>query len=424
MPTDLTYRTPRMTQHSTLKASDRFLSTLEQLLAIRAIELDEALDQAADLLASAMGADKVDAFLYEPASESLVAAGTSRTPMGRKQHAIGMHRLPLANGGRTAEVFQQGTSWLTGRADQDSAELRGLTDGLGIRSMICARLGIDREARGVLSVASATPDLWTEDDLRFVEAAARWVGLVAVRAELSERLAAQAEEQGRRAAADELIAILAHDLRNHLAPIRGRVQLMQRWAAREAQDTALRHADEVATGIDRLAHLVSDLLDSTRLEQGLFTLERRPSDLVSLAREVTAALEPSPERIELMACASQLTATVDPDRLRQALENVLANALKFSPASAPITVQISQDQRDDGSWALISVTDRGPGIPNEVRRRLFERFAAGPGSQGLGLGLYLARRVADTHGGTLMVESAVGLGSTFTFVLPLDGVSS
>src|SRR5215210_5964620 len=164
-----------MLERSTRDVSDRFLATLEQLLAIRSTELDEALDQAADLVASALGADKVDAFLFEPESQSLVAHGTSRTPMGHEQHAIGMDRLPLANGGRTVEVFQSGKSRLTGRADEDPGELRGLTEGLGIRSMICARLGVDCETRGVLSVASAMPDQWSEDDLRFVEAAARWV---------------------------------------------------------------------------------------------------------------------------------------------------------------------------------------------------------------------------------------------------------
>src|SRR4051812_25686385 len=119
-----------MFNHSGAPTSDRFLSTLEQLLAIRSIDLDEALDEAADLVAGTLGADKVDAFLYEPASESLLAGGTSRTPMGRKQHAIGMDRLPLANGGRTVEVFKTGVSRLTGRADQDTGELRGLTEGL------------------------------------------------------------------------------------------------------------------------------------------------------------------------------------------------------------------------------------------------------------------------------------------------------
>src|SRR3954468_893691 len=149
--------------HSAAETSDRFLSTLEQLLAIRSTDLDEALDQAADLVASSLGADKVDAFLYDASSESLVGGGTSRTPMGRKQHAIGMDRLPLANGGRTVEVFETGVSRLTGRADEDAEELRGITEGLGIRSMMCARLGVDAEARGVLSVASATSDLWTAD---------------------------------------------------------------------------------------------------------------------------------------------------------------------------------------------------------------------------------------------------------------------
>src|SRR3954453_16102782 len=184
-----------MLERSIAESSDRFLSTIEQLLAIRSATLQEALDQSADLIARALSADKVDAFLYDPTSESLVAGGTSRTPMGRRQHAIGMDRLPLANGGRTVDVCKTGVSRVTGRADEDPAELRGLTDGLGIRSMMCARLGVDTEARGGLSVSSATADKWTEDDLRFVEAAARWVGMVAVRAELSERLAQQAEEQ-------------------------------------------------------------------------------------------------------------------------------------------------------------------------------------------------------------------------------------
>jgi two-component system OmpR family sensor kinase len=380
------------------------------------------LDQAADLVARALGADKVDAFLYDPSSESLVAGGTSRTPMGRRQHAIGLDRLPLANGGPTVEVFQTGISRLTGRAELDPSELKGITEGLGIRSMMCARLGADGEARGVLSVASATPDLWSEDDLRLVEAAARWVGMVAVRAELSERLAKQAEEQGRRAAADELIAILAHDLRNHIAPIHGRLQLMQRWATRAGQEPAVRHAEEIGKGINRLNHLVSDLLDSTRLEQGLFTLDRRPTDLVKLAREVGTAMETTADRIEVTSAYAELVGLVDPDRLRQALENVLANALKFSPASAPVTLLLSQESRAASAWALISVTDRGPGIPSDVRGRLFDRFATGPGSQGLGLGLYLARRVADAHGGTLTVESEPGTGATFTFALPLDGI--
>jgi signal transduction histidine kinase len=286
--------------------------------------------------------------------------------------------------------------------------------------MICARLGVDGEPRGVLSVASATPDLWTEEDLHFVEAAARWVGMVAARAELSQRLADQAEEQGRRAAADELIAILAHDLRNHLAPFRGRLQLLHRAINQDSQAAALRQVDELGRSVDRLGRLVSDLLDSARLEHGLFTLDRRASDLVSLARETATALGTTPDRIQVTTCEEEVWAVVDPERLRQAVENLLANALKFSPEAVPVTVHVGQEQRPDGSWGLVTVSDQGPGIPSELQARLFERFATGRESPGLGLGLYLARRVAEAHGGTLTLDSSVGSGARFTLAVPVE----
>jgi two-component system, OmpR family, sensor kinase len=401
-------------------AADRFLVTLEHLLAIRATDLDEALDEAADLVARALDADKVDAFVFEPATETLVAAGTSRTPMGDRQHAIGMARLPLANGGRTADVFKTGVPHLTGRADQDPGELRGLTEGLGIRSMMCALMGTHGQAPGVLSVASARPDLWDEDDLRFVEATARWVGMLAVRTELNQRLTAQAEEQGRRAAADELIAILAHDLRNHIGLIGSRLQLMRRWAERERQDAGLRHIREVTRGVDRLARLVSDLLDSARLDQGLFTLDCRPTELVALANEVAPGMAMTPGRVDVVACTPELWLQADPDRMRQALENLISNALKFSPDGVPVRVKLETERRGDTAWGLVRVIDQGPGIPGELHGRLFDRFAAGPGSPGLGLGLYVARSIASAHGGTLTVDSAPGKGACFTIAIPAD----
>ncbi len=87
---------------------ERRLTTLEGLLAIQAMDVRSALDQASDLVATALGADKVDVFLYEARIDTLVALGTSDTPMGRKQHALGLDRLPLSNRGKTVEVFQSG----------------------------------------------------------------------------------------------------------------------------------------------------------------------------------------------------------------------------------------------------------------------------------------------------------------------------
>jgi two-component system, OmpR family, sensor kinase len=112
---------------------------------------------------------------------------------------------------------------------------------------------------------------------------------------------------------------------------------------------------------------------------------------------------------------------VDPDRIRQALENLLANAVKHSPAGGAVSLQVATLARGGDQAAVITVADEGPGIPPELLPRLFERFAAGPGSTGLGLGLYLASRIAAAHGGTLTVDSAPGHGARFALSLPCEG---
>jgi DNA-binding CsgD family transcriptional regulator len=189
---------------SSITGDDRLLDTLTRLLAIASPELRPALDQASDLVAETLGADKVDVFLYEAASDSLVALGTSRTPMGRKQHELGLNRLPLSNAGPVAVVYRSGEPYLTGRADLDPTQPRGMVEGLGIRSQIDAPLNVGGVRQGVLGIASAEPERWTERDRRFAEAVANWVGMVTHRAELSEELARQAERRGARQAGDEL----------------------------------------------------------------------------------------------------------------------------------------------------------------------------------------------------------------------------
>src|SRR3954452_19945021 len=115
---------------------DRRRSTLELLLALDAVDLDGALNEAAQIVAEALGADKVDAFIYEAETECLVARGTSDTPMGRKQIALGLNRLPLAHGGRAAAVFRSGACHVDGHVDQDSAEVEGVRTALGVRSAV------------------------------------------------------------------------------------------------------------------------------------------------------------------------------------------------------------------------------------------------------------------------------------------------
>jgi two-component system OmpR family sensor kinase len=391
---------------------------LQQLLAIDALDLKDALNQASDQIAQAMGAHKVDAFMYDPSTESLIALGTSNTPMGKKQHQVGLERLPRANRGRTVEVFESGEMYFTGHADQDPGVTVGMVEALGVRSLLVVPLFIGGEIRGVLSAASEQPDQFSDEERSFFEAAARWVSLVARRAELSEAITRQSAEDARHLAAEEIITTLAHDLGNQLTPIKGRIDLMLRRAHRHQDERQLGDISEVARAVQRIQRMIDDLLDVARLDHGLFALSFQPTDLVVIAGQTVEELRAIRETIELRA-PDELVVEVDPTRIGHALHNVVSNAILHTPDGTPVVIEALTEQREDGEWAVLRVHDQGPGIPSDALPTLFRPYASGPGSSGLGLGLYLARSILEAHGGSLTVDSTVGCGTTFHLALPV-----
>jgi len=396
---------------------ERLWSALEKLLALPAAELVSTMASVSQLLAELFSADKVDIFFLEPSSQTLVAAGVSDTPMGRKQKSLGLNRLQLANRGRIVQVFETGKLWHTGHQDEDPEELPGIKYALGIRSAIAVPLEVGGERRGVLECSSAKAEFFSLDDLRFLEVTSRWVGMVAHRAELVESLTKAANEQGRRGVADELITVLAHDMGNYLAPLRARIELIRRRAVRAKEAEDLRDTEAALLSLDGLARLTADLLDVSRLDQGLFTLRLQPMDVMILVEEVVTAAKTPASTFQVRG-PEEFVLIGDPERLRQALSNLVANALKHSPPGGAVTVEVERQTREDGSWAVVSVSDQGPGVPPHLLPRLFERFARGPGSSGLGLGLFLARQIALAHGGTLEVHSAPGRGARFVLSVP------
>jgi transcriptional regulator with GAF, ATPase, and Fis domain len=147
------------------EADHGLLETLQRVLTIQSPDLGGALTEACNLIADALGADKVDVFLYEAENETLVALGTSTTEVGIRQRQTGMDRQPLANGGTAVREFHSGEMYHTGRADQDPEQLRGMIEGLGIRSDITVPLDVKEARRGVLSAVSVARDAFTEADL-------------------------------------------------------------------------------------------------------------------------------------------------------------------------------------------------------------------------------------------------------------------
>lgn len=401
----------------------RLLSTLERLLQLDATNVSGTLNAAAQLVGEALNAEKVDAFLYHPENQTLQVAGLSQTPMSRQQVALGLDRIAIADGGRIVEVFQTGVAYATGHADQDPGVRPGITKGLGVRSILAIALEVGGERKGVLQIASAREEAFSERDQAFFPAVATWVGLVLHRAELVEQLTTQAVEDAKRVAADDLIGILAHDLRNLLSPINLRLQLLRRRYEQEQRQRDSQEIQHVLASVERLHGLIRNLLDAARLEQGLFTVEPQECDLTALVRETVELLHTPATPMHIQAPAHVIV-QADPERLRQVLENLLSNALQHSPPDASISIAlhverqpINDDRIED--WAVLAIEDQGEGIPSELLPRLFDRYVRGEESRGVGLGLYVAHRIIEAHDGTLTADSAPGQGARFTIRLPL-----
>lgn len=228
---------------------------------------------------------------------------------------------------------------------------------------------------------------------------------------------------------DEFLAIAAHELRTPLTTVRLQVERLRGTArpgpgGRVDPGAVAKSAESAARAVGSLVQLVELLLDVSRARTGQLTLRRSPVDLAEVVRESVAsadgALQAAGCEVRVDAAAS-IVAEVDRARVAQLVDNLLSNAAKYA-AGKPVHVTLA---RDDHS-ATIEVRDEGPGIDLAQQAVVFQRFArATPpnGVSGLGLGLWLARRIAETHGGRLTLESAPGRGATFRATLPLSPAS-
>jgi two-component system, OmpR family, sensor kinase len=399
--------------------SPRRLEVLEQLLQLPGGDLKATLSHVSDVIARISGSDKVDAFLHDPGRDCLVAVGSSTQPLSMLQRQLGLDVLQISNGGRVVYVFKTGQSFLNGRVDEDEAELPGIKDGLKIKSKLGVPLVIGNERRGMMMLASLSHDFFTEEDASFMETVAPWIGLVAHRAELATEIARNATEQGRRAGAEELITVLAHDLRNYIAPINMRLNVLRMRAEQHRRDDELRDIDLLGRSIDRLGELVTDILDVSRIDQGVFQINPRRIELAGLVHEIVGAFQSAQHELKItVQQGDEIHVSGDAARLRQCLENVIANAIQKSPVTGAINIFVRKRLQGPQRMAVVEVIDEGPGIPAEEIAHLFDRFYTGRAG-GLGLGLYLAKRIARVHGGDLTADSEPGKGARFSLSLPL-----
>jgi signal transduction histidine kinase len=337
--------------------------------------------------------------------------------MGDKERALGLDQLPLAQGGRVVEVYQTGRPYWSGQVHRDPAELPGMKEELGIKSELLVPLAVDDVRRGVVLASASAPERFTEEDLHFLAAVAHWIGVVIHHAELVEQHTQTAIAQAHRLAAEEILTVLAHDLGNLLTPLKARLNLLERRAHREGQVAYARDALAIDQTVVRLQRVVSDLLDVARLRQGLFTLEVRSFDLVEVLQDLVSIWSTPEQTIHLRA-PDHFLVTADQSRMQQALDNLLSNAISHAELHTAVQVTVGEEPHGEEPWVVVTVSNQGPPIPPDVLATLFLPFAKGPQSHGMGLGLYLAERIAHAHQGTLTVRTArTEAGPTTHFVL-------
>jgi len=227
--------------------------------------------------------------------------------------------------------------------------------------------------------------------------------------EMTARLQAS-DDQRRR-----LLADVTHELRTPLAVIRGNLEGIVDgvYAADEE------HISMVLEETRVMARLLDDLQILSTADAGALGLNREPTDLGALADEVVAAFAPAAAAADVALSASSDSLAeidVDPLRIRQVLENLVANALRHTPAGGTVTIRLSEHE----GRLVVAVSDTGSGIPPEQLDSIFDRYARSADSGGSGLGLAIAKSLVEAHGGSIQAENAAGHGATIRLLLPQD----
>jgi signal transduction histidine kinase len=293
---------------------------------------------------------------------------------------------------------------------------------LGLRSEIVAPLLVGSRPIGMIALSRTEVDGFSPDDVELVALLGRLAATAVQNIRAYEAEHHTVEELRRLSALRaDFVSLVSHELRSPMAAVIGAARTLQeRWRilAPEQREAFLAL---IADETNRLANLIGDVLHTSQIEAGTFSYSFTDVDLARLVEDAvaTAALGQDEVRVTASVSSSLPRIRGDRERLRQVLGNLIENAIKYSPSGAEVEVRA----RPDNGRVCISVLDRGPGIPLDQQRLIFEKFGradvAGGTKPGTGLGLFIARSIAEAHGGTIEVRSLPNAGSTFTLTLPV-----
>jgi signal transduction histidine kinase len=298
---------------------------------------------------------------------------------------------------------------------------------LGLRSELVTPLLLGARPIGMLSLSRDRPDAFSDDEIELVTLLGRLVATAVQNIRAYEAERRRVEELGRLSELRaDFVSLVSHELRSPMAAVIGAARTLQdRWrmlSAAQRESFLALIGDETS----RLAELVGDVLDTSRIESGTFSYRFEEVELGPVVDEAVEVAVLAQQEVPVVASVPRGLPAIrgDRTRIRQVLGNLIENAVKYSPEGGEVRVSAVTAN----GTVRIAVRDSGPGIPRDWQTRIFEKFGRvdvpGASKPGTGLGLFIARSIAEAHGGSLDVSSGGEQGSTFTLTLPLaaDGV--
>ena len=346
---------------------------------------------------------------------------TAHADPGKEFLARGLIRFPPRWGSNPiVRALRSGRPVMAGPEELEPEAISADPDHQAILRELAPRYGIFAPIRsgsgamGVMSFCSCDVDRpYGQEEVTFAEDLAVRAGIAIGQAQLFQ-MTIQAKRSR-----DEVLGIVAHDLRNPLGAILNSAELLEEM---HPDREVLKFAGIIHRSAERMNHLIGDLLEATRLEAGNLTIEPVPVRLEPILTEAATMLRPLATargiRLEVVNHDPDVRVVADAGRLLQVLSNLLGNAVKFAPEGGRVELRSTATDGD----ALIEVEDDGPGIAPEDLPRLFDQFwqASSADRRGVGLGLSIARGIIEAHQGRIWVDSEPGAGSVFSFVIPLD----
>jgi signal transduction histidine kinase len=384
--------------------------------------LDAVGAQLARQAAHLLGAERAAVLLLDAEHEELVAQPPGH---GFRPAQLRKLRSPLAGGGASARVLETGRPHLANDVPGDRRPAGRPARALGERSLLIVPLRAAAHSLGVLHVSNKRHGLFTRQDARLLGVFAAQAAVALENAILYQEAVRERERlKELERLKSQFLQLVSHELRTPLASIKASAEVLLSTAPAGVPEAHLRLLRNIDRSSDRLSALIRDLLDLVRLEGGRLELNRERLDLRHIAEEAVSTVRPlADERsqaIRLDLVADPCPVDGDRRRLEQVVLNLLTNAVKYGPPGGNIWLGV---QHEPGALARLTVRDEGPGIPPDEQPMVFERFyrldtEETRRTSGTGLGLPIASALAELHGGSIGVESAVGHGSTFSLTLP------